>query len=282
MKKTGNCYHYEPLRSELNDTFGVMKNVTPDSVFSNIKGLQVNPHSDKTQESDENGGDEEPQLVTPTSDEPKEKKKPSKSMFNIVEQCINMTLFKYIIDLQLSTIFDTLNAGRQPVVQQVKTCFDDVKDMYREESNRIDNKIDALLQIQRERLELEKEHLAFEREKAGLPGEGTLLFYGKFLIMSHSKSLFVTPPELDLCKPATSSTFTSVSSSSAMLSNAVSSSSSSIRHQLCKTQHATTHWILFLLLVNGSKVTLGNLNPNNANALSITALLDDKCVLNFF
>ena len=57
------------------------------------------------------------------------------------------------------------------MVQQVKTCFDNVRDLYREESNKIDNKIDALLQIQRERLELEKECLAFEREKAGLPGE---------------------------------------------------------------------------------------------------------------
>ena len=52
-KKTGNCYHFEPLRSELNDTFGVMKNVTPDSVFSNLKGLQVNPNSDKSAENDE-------------------------------------------------------------------------------------------------------------------------------------------------------------------------------------------------------------------------------------
>ena len=42
--------------------------------------------------------------------------------------------------------------------------------MYREESERIDNKIDALLQIQRERLQLEKERLAFDRERAGLPG----------------------------------------------------------------------------------------------------------------
>ena len=47
--------------------------------------------------------------------------------------------------------------------------------MYREESERIDNKIDALLQIQRERLELGKERLAFEREKAGLPGN--LLYF---------------------------------------------------------------------------------------------------------
>ena len=50
--------------------------------FSNLKGLQVNLNSDKTNESDENAADEEPQLVTPTSDEAKEKKKTPKSMCN--------------------------------------------------------------------------------------------------------------------------------------------------------------------------------------------------------
>ena len=81
-KKTGNAYYFEPLHSDLNDTFGAMKNMTPDSVFSNLKGLQVNPNSDKTNESEENAGDEEPQLVTPPSDELKEKKKTPKSMCN--------------------------------------------------------------------------------------------------------------------------------------------------------------------------------------------------------
>ena len=57
------------------------------------------------------------------------------------------------------------------MVQQVKSCFDDVTTLYREESEKIDNKVEALLQIQRERLELERERLEFEREKAGLPGE---------------------------------------------------------------------------------------------------------------
>ena len=51
-KKSGNCYIFEPLRSELNDTFGVMKNVNPDSVFSNIKGLQIAPNSDSSKDED--------------------------------------------------------------------------------------------------------------------------------------------------------------------------------------------------------------------------------------
>lgn len=88
-KKTGNAYHFEPLQSKLNDTFGVMKNVTPDSVFSNIKGLQVNPHSDKTNDTEDtdNSRDEEPQLVTPSTEEVKDKKKNPKSMLHINRLC---------------------------------------------------------------------------------------------------------------------------------------------------------------------------------------------------
>ena len=48
--KSGNCYTFKPLRHELNDTFGVMKNVNPDSVFSNIKGLQIAPNSDSSKD----------------------------------------------------------------------------------------------------------------------------------------------------------------------------------------------------------------------------------------
>ena len=60
--------------------------------------------------------------------------------------------------------------AHQPVIQQVQSCFEDVKILYREESNKIDNKIEALLQIQRDRLELERQRLEFECEKAGLTG----------------------------------------------------------------------------------------------------------------
>ena len=56
------------------------------------------------------------------------------------------------------------------MVKEVTSCFEDVKTLYKEESNKIDNKIEALLQIQRDRLELEHQRLEFECEKAGLPG----------------------------------------------------------------------------------------------------------------
>ena len=81
-KKSGNCYNFEPLRHELNDTFGCMKNVTPDSVFSTTKGLQVKPNSDQT-DAEEGADDEETQLVAPSTSNAKtdEKRKTSKSMW---------------------------------------------------------------------------------------------------------------------------------------------------------------------------------------------------------
>ena len=68
-KKSGNAYYFEPMRFELNDTFGVMKNINPDSVFSNLKGLQVAPNSDAND-------DEEVELVTsPNKDDNKKKER---------------------------------------------------------------------------------------------------------------------------------------------------------------------------------------------------------------
>ena len=125
----------------------------------------------------------------------------------------------------------------QPVVKQVKSCFDDVKTLYKEESDKIDTKIEALLQIQRDCLELDWQRLEFECEKAGLPPG-----YCKFFIKSLKISHLVTPPELFLWVPGIgSSIFTSVSSSSPIASKQVSPASSSIRHQLCSMQQATTH-----------------------------------------
>ena len=40
-KKTGSVLYFEPLRLELNDCFGALKDVSPDMVFSNRKGLNI-------------------------------------------------------------------------------------------------------------------------------------------------------------------------------------------------------------------------------------------------
>ena len=41
-KKTGSVLYFEPLRLELNDCFGALKDITPDQVFSNRKGMEEN------------------------------------------------------------------------------------------------------------------------------------------------------------------------------------------------------------------------------------------------
>ena len=40
-KKTGSVFYFEPLCLELNDCFGALKDVSPDMVFSNRKGLNI-------------------------------------------------------------------------------------------------------------------------------------------------------------------------------------------------------------------------------------------------
>ena len=44
-KKTGGAFYLEPLRFELTDTFGVMENIAPESVFSSRRGLEIAPNS---------------------------------------------------------------------------------------------------------------------------------------------------------------------------------------------------------------------------------------------
>ena len=39
-KKTGGVLYFEPLRVELNDCFGALKDVSPDQIYSNRKGME--------------------------------------------------------------------------------------------------------------------------------------------------------------------------------------------------------------------------------------------------
>ena len=45
-KKTGSVLHFEPMRKELINCFGALKDVTPDQVFSNRRGTSVNKPSE--------------------------------------------------------------------------------------------------------------------------------------------------------------------------------------------------------------------------------------------
>ena len=61
----------------------------------------------------------------------------------------NLTIIfnKYILNIFFS--------GHQPIVQQFKSCFDDVKEIFLSENTKTDTKIDALIQLQCDQLELE-------------------------------------------------------------------------------------------------------------------------------
>ena len=55
--------------------------------------------------------------------------------------------------------------------------MEEVRQEFKSQDDRIDSKIESLIQIQKERLALEREHLQFECERAGLPRmPGELLF----------------------------------------------------------------------------------------------------------
>ena len=43
QSKTGGVLYFEPLHYELNDCFGALKNVQPDSVFSSREGMIIHP-----------------------------------------------------------------------------------------------------------------------------------------------------------------------------------------------------------------------------------------------
>ena len=52
-KKTGGHFLWEPLRTELQDTFGALSHVSPDAVFSNINGYQINPNALSDEDTEE-------------------------------------------------------------------------------------------------------------------------------------------------------------------------------------------------------------------------------------
>ena len=54
-------------------------------------------------------------------------------------------------------------------MQQLRSVIDEVKQDFKDQDDQIDGKIDALIQLQKERLQLDRECLEFEREKACLP-----------------------------------------------------------------------------------------------------------------
>ena len=60
-KKSGSVLYFKPLRVELNNCFGALKDVTPDQVFSNRKGLEKNSseNNSESEQTSSNGDDGE-------------------------------------------------------------------------------------------------------------------------------------------------------------------------------------------------------------------------------
>ena len=81
--KTGGVLYFEPLRYELNDCFGALKNVQPDSVFSSREGMIIHPSaSDDADDVDHDDTENNSQAVPSTSStdvKQKDKKKKTKS-----------------------------------------------------------------------------------------------------------------------------------------------------------------------------------------------------------
>ena len=63
-KKTGSVLYFEPLKLELNDCFGALKDVTPDHVFSNHKGMEEKASSIEADEIQNAESDPFPAEVT--------------------------------------------------------------------------------------------------------------------------------------------------------------------------------------------------------------------------
>ena len=85
-KKTGSVLYIEPLHKELQECFGVLKDVNPDQVFSSRRGTQFGNQASGGDENINNnntdaveGNENEPQPTTSTSTDEKSLRKKPKS-----------------------------------------------------------------------------------------------------------------------------------------------------------------------------------------------------------
>ena len=78
--KTGGVLYFEPLRTELHDCFGAIKNVQPDSVFSSHQGMIVHTPPDDAAESSNDLESNEPDNASKDNEQQKGPRE-CKSMF---------------------------------------------------------------------------------------------------------------------------------------------------------------------------------------------------------
>ena len=84
--KTGGVLYFEPLRVELNDCFGALKNVQPDSVYSSRKGLLLHKPTNDDGDEDSNGANN-----SDKNDEQQKSKRERKNIYLLIYQYILAT-----------------------------------------------------------------------------------------------------------------------------------------------------------------------------------------------
>ena len=62
-----------------------------------------------------------------------------------------------------------LTPGRQPVVTMIEAALGRCSDDWKAQNTEINTKLDMMLELQKQRLELDRARLEFERQMAGLP-----------------------------------------------------------------------------------------------------------------
>ena len=85
-KKSGSVLYFEPLKIELNDCFGALKDVCPDLVYSNLKGAsdgreKADGIAESNSESNTETTDAQPSTSTATTSN---KKTPKSNCHNIL------------------------------------------------------------------------------------------------------------------------------------------------------------------------------------------------------
>ena len=61
------------------------------------------------------------------------------------------------------TLFFALLTARQPVMQELKVFLNEAKEQWKDESAKIDSKMDTLIELERQKLALEREKLEFKK-----------------------------------------------------------------------------------------------------------------------
>ena len=60
-------------------------------------------------------------------------------------------------------VWHFLLTARQPVMQELKVFLNEAKEQWKDESAKIDSKMDALIELEKEKLALEREKLEFKK-----------------------------------------------------------------------------------------------------------------------